>query len=418
METNQYRRCCGIDVHQKTVVVCVLAADGTTGKPVKKVYGTFRNELTRLRVWLKQLRVTDVAMESTGVYWRPVWNVLEGHFDQLLLANPKQVKALQGRKSDHRDARRIAEFLQDRRLDASFVPPPEIRRLRDLTRCRLTLLGQRNQIHNKIRDLFETANVKLSSVMSDLLGVSGQRIIQAMVDGEESADLLSWKVKGKLRPKEKQVRESLKGCFDEFHRMLLGVYWRQYGFLNSQIEALEAKIATAMEPYADLVELLDAIPGVDRLVAWTAIAEMGVDMSVFPDAAHCASWAKLCPGSHESAGKQMNSKTGHGNRYLRRALLQAAWAASHTKNTYLRAVFYRTKARRGWGKAIVAVAHKLLVIIYHMLRDRSPYREIGGDYFDKINPARTARKLVARLERLGLQVTLQALPENPQLQQT
>ena len=418
METNQNRRCCGIDVHQKTVVVCVLPSDGTPGEPVKKVYGTFRNELTRMRGWLKQLRVTDIAMESTGVYWRPVWNVLEGHFAHLLLANPKQVKALQGRKSDHRDARRIAEFLQDGRLDASFVPPPEIRRLRDLTRCRVTLLGQRDEIHNKIRDLFETANVKLSSVMCNLLGVSGQRIIQAMVEGQESAEVLSWKLNGKLRPKEKQVRESLKGCFDEFHRMLLAVYWQQYRFLNSQIEAVEAQIALAMEEYAGLVELLDAIPGVDQIVAWTVIAEMGIDMTVFPDAAHCASWVKLCPGTHESAGKQMNSSTGHGNRYLRRVLLQAAWAASHSKNTYLRALFYRIKARRGWGKAIVAVAHKLVIIIYQMLRDRVAYLELGADHFDRINPVRTARKLVARLERLGLQVTLQPLQDDSQPQQT
>lgn len=415
----EYRRCCGIDVHQKTVVVCVLPADGAEGKLIRKVYGTFRNELTRMRGWLKQLRVTDIAMESTGVYWRPVWNVLEGHFAQLLLANPKQVKALAGRKSDQRDARRIAEFLQDRRLDPSFVPPLEIRRLRDLTRCRLTLLGQRNEIHNKIRDLLETANIKLSSVMSDLLGVSGQRILQAMTDDEEySAEILSWKVKGKLRPKEKQVREALKGCFDEMHKTLLKIYWEQYRFLSSQLEALEGKIAEAMTPYAEWVEQLDAIPGVDRLVAWTVIAEMGVDMSVFPDSAHCASWVKLCPGSHESAGKQMNTRTGHGNRYLRRVLLQAAWAASHTKETYLRAVFHRVKARRGWGKAIVAVAHKLVIAIYHMLRDRTPYKELGGDHFDKINPAKTTRRLVARLERLGLQVTLKPLPENTQPQQT
>jgi transposase len=275
---SEYRRCCGMDLHKKTVVACVLAPDGANGKPLRKVYGTFRRELTRMRGWLKQLHVTDIAMESTGVYWRPVWNVLEGHFARLLLANPKQVKALEGRKSDHRDARRIGEFLQDGRLDPSFVPPPEIRRLRDLTRCRLTLLRQRNEIHNKIRDLLETANVKLSSVMTNLLGVSGQRIIQAMVEGEESAEILSWKVKGKLRPKEKQVRESLKGCFDALHRTLLTVYWKQYRFLTAQVELMETKIATAMEPYADLVELLDGIPGVDRLVAWTAIAEMGVDM--------------------------------------------------------------------------------------------------------------------------------------------
>jgi len=411
MEPND-RRCCGIDVHQKTVVVCVLAPDGATGKPVKKVYGTFRSELTRMRGWLKQLKVTDIAMESTGIYWRPVWNVLEGHFGQLLLANPKQVKALQGRKSDHRDAQRISEFLQDRRLDASFVPPPEIRRLRDLTRCRVTLLAQRNKTHNKIRDLLETANVKLSSIASNLMGVSGQRIIQALVDGEESADRLSWKVKGRLRPKEKQVRESLKGTFDSFHRTMLRVYWRQYQFLSMQIAEMEMHIESAMEPYRAKIDLLDAIPGIDRTVAWSVIAEMGTKMEVFPDAAHCASWIKLCPGSHESAGKQMNASTGHGNRYLRRVLLQAAWAAVNAKNTYLRALFHRLKGRRGWGKAIVAVAHKMAVIIYEMLRTDTPYRELGGDYFDRLNPARTINRLVGRLERFGLNVVLEPRPQD------
>lgn len=385
---------------------------------VKKVYGTFYRDLTRLRVWLKQLKVTDIAMESTGVYWRPVWNVLEGHFGKLLLANPKQVKALQGRKSDQRDARRIAEFLQDSRLDPSFVPPPEIRKLRDLTRARITVLEMRNEVHNKIRDLFETANVKLSSVVSDLLGVSGQRIIQALIEGETSIDRLSWKVKGRLRAKEKEVRESLKGSFNETHRALLKMYWELYRSLTDKVVELEARICREMEPYAEDMDRLDEIPGLDHLVAWTVVAEMGVDMTVFPDAAHCSSWAKLCPGSNESGERRMDTGVGHGNRYLRRALLQSAWAASRKKDSYLRALFYKIKARRGWGKAIVAVAHKLLVIIYEMLRNRTPYRELGGDYFDKLNPAKAIDRLVGRLERLGMKVALSPKLDNVQPQQT
>jgi transposase len=402
----QYRRCCGMDVHKETVVVCVLPPNGEEGKPLKKVYGTFGNELGRMRGWLKQLQVTEIAMESTGVYWRPIWNVPEGHGFHLVLANPKQVKALHGRKSDKRDSQRIAEFLQDRRIDPSFVPPPEIRRLRELLRYRVSLLEQRNQTHNKIRDLFETANLKLSSVASDLLGVTGQRIIEALIAGETSPDKLSWKVKGSLRKKEKEVRQSLVGCFDQHHRYLLDLLWNQYQFLSRQTEQVEAKIRREMEPHRELVELLDGVPGMNETVAWTLIAEMGTDMGVFPTAAHVASWAGMCPGTNESAGRQMDTKTRKGNRYLRRALLEAAWAATRKKNSYLRAFFYRLMYRKGWGKAIVALGHKLLAIAYEIMKTRTPYYELGADYYDRLNPEKTIQRLVQRLGKLGVEVTV------------
>lgn len=408
--SKSYRRCCGMDVHKETVVVCVLPPDGEEGGAIKKVYGTFRNDLARMRGWLKLLKVTAVAMESTGVYWRPVWNVLEGHGFELLLANPQQVKALHGRKSDKRDAERVAQFLQDRRLDPSFVPPPEIRRLRELLRYRVSLLEQRNQVHNKIRDLFETANLKLSSVASDLLGVTGQNIIRALIAGETSPDRLSWKVRGRLRKKEKQVRQSLVGCFDEFHREMLRLLWAQYTFLSAQIEQVEARTREAMELHQELIALLDAVPGMNEVVAWTVIAELGTDMGVFPTAAHVCSWAGLCPGTNESAGKQISSSTRKGNRYLRRGLLQAAWAATNEKATYLRVFFHRVKSRKGWGKAIVALAHKLLVIAYQILKTKTPYYELGPDYYDQINPEKTIQRLVARLGRLGVTV---ALPQAP-----
>jgi transposase len=403
-----YRRCCGMDVHQETVVVCVLPPDGEQGKSIKKVYGTFRNDLTRMRGWLKLLKVTAIAMESTGVYWRPVWNVLEGHGFELLLANPQQVKALHGRKSDKRDAERIAQFLQDRRLDPSFVPPPEIRRLRELLRYRVSLLEQRNQVHNKIRDLFEIANLKLSSVASDLLGVSGQNIIRALIAGETSPDRLSWKVRGPLRKKEKQVRQSMVGCFDEFHRQMLSLMWAHYSFLTAHIEQVEANTRQAMKPHQELIALLDGVPGMNEVVAWTVIAELGVDMSVFPTAAQVCSWAGLCPGTNESAGKQISSSTRKGNRYLRRGLLQAAWAATNDKTTYLRVFFHRVKSRKGWGKAIVALAHKLLIIAYEILKTKTPYYELGPDYYDQMNPEKTIQRLVERLGRLGVTVDLPA----------
>jgi len=404
MSETVYRRCCGMDIHKDTIVVCVLPADGTTAVVVRKTYRTFRNDLTRMRGWLKLLKVTEIAMESTGVYWRAVWNVLEDQGFRLLLVNPAQVKALQGRKSDGRDAKRIAEFLQDGRLDPSFVPPPEIRALRQMLRYRLSLLHQRNEVHNQIRDLFETASLKLSSVASDLLGVSGRRIIEAMIAGEDSPELLSWKVRGSLRKKEKLVRESLKGYFNDFHRGMLRMHYRHYEFLSGQVQELEAEIAGRMAPYASQITALDSIPGVDHIVAWHLIAEMGADMSVFPDADHCASWAGVSPGSWESAGKSLRSRTKKGNKYLRRILTQAAWAVSHTKDGYLRAFFYRVKARRGWGRAIIAVAHKILVMAYCILKTGIPYQDLGGNYFDKLHPERAAKRLVQRLQHLGLDV--------------
>jgi len=316
---------------------------------------------------------------------------------------------LQGRKSDGRDAKRIAEYLQDGRLDPSFVPPHEIRELRQLLRHRLSLLHQRNEVHNQIRDLFETASLKLSSVASNLLGVSGRRIIEAMIAGEDSPELLSWKLRGSLRKKEKLVRESLKGYFNDFHRMMLGMHYRHYEFISGQVQELEAEIARRMEPYAGQVAALASIPGVERIVAWHLIAEMGVDMSVFPDADHCASWAGVSPGSCESAGKQMSGRTKKGNKYLRRVLTQAAWAVSHRKDGYLRAFFYRVKARRGWGRAIVAVAHKILVMAYCILKTGIPYQDLGSNYFDKLHPDRVAKRLVQRLQQLGLDVTVAPL---------
>ena len=404
MKTGECRRCCGMDVHKDSIVVCVLPAEGQRGALLRKTYRTFRNDLIRMRTWLKLLRVTEIAMESTGVYWRAVWNVLEEQGFRLLLVNPAQVKALAGRKSDARDSKRIAEFLEDRRLDASFVPSPEIRELRMLLRHRLSLVEQRNEVHNQIRDLFETAGLKLSSVASNLMGLSGRRIIEAMIAGQDSPERLSWKVCGRLRAKEKEVKESLQGYFNDFHRTLLESYYRHYQFLSAEIELFERRVAERMERYQEQMELLVTIPGVDRIVAWHLIAELGTDMSVFPDAGHCASWAGLVPGENESAGKKKRARCRKGNKFLRRVLSQAAWAASHTKHGYLRGFFHRMKFKAGWEIAKMAVAHKILVFAYQMLKTKTVYQDLGGDYFDRINPDRVAKKLVQRLESLGFQV--------------
>lgn len=405
----EYRRCCGMDIHKDTVVVCALPPAGTDGQTVRKVYSTFRNDLIRMRVWLKQLKVTEIAMESTGVYWRPVWNVLDEEGFRLLLVNPVQVKALAGRKSDGRDARRIAEYLQDGRLDGSFVPSAEVRQLRMMLRHRISLLEQRNEVHNQIRDLFETANLKLSSVITDLMGATGRGIVEALIRGEDSPERLSWKVRGSLRKKENLVKESLKGYFNEFHRSMLESHYKHYQFLTKEVAVFEERIAKAMEPYASQVELLTSIPGIDRMVAWHLLAELGIDLKAFPDAAHCCSWAGLVPGENESAGKQKSSRCRKGNKTLRRVLTQAAWAVSHCKAGYLRAFFHRVKARRGWAKAIVATSHKILVIAFQVLKTNTPYAELGSNYFDQLHPVRTARKLVQRLEALGLQVQLSSI---------
>lgn len=406
MKAETYRRCCGMDVHKDTIVVCVLPPVSDEGKIIRKTYCTFRNDLIRMRIWLKQLKVTEIAMESTGVYWRPVWNVLEDEGFRLLLVNPAQVKALAGRKSDERDAKRIAEHLQDGRLDASFVPSAEVRQLRTMLRHRISLLEQRNEVHNQIRDLFETASVKLSSVVSDLMGVTGRRIVEALIAGEDSPEILSWKVRGRLRRKEKLVKESLKGYFNEFHRTMLEAHYKHYQFLTKEVELFEQRIAAAMEPYASQSELLISIPGVDRIIAWHLLAELGVDLKAFPDAAHCCSWAGMVPGENESAGRHKSNRCRKGNRILRRVLAQAAWAASHCKKGYLRGFFHRVKSRRGWAKAVVATGHKILTIAFQMLKTNTPYRELGDDYFDRRNPGRTIRKLVQRLEALGHQVQL------------
>ncbi len=404
-----YRRCCGIDVHKDMVEVCVLPAVGESGAVKRKRFKTFRSDLIQMRKWLKLSKVTEIAMESTGVYWRPLWNILQDEgFERLLLANPAQVKALHGRKSDRRDAQRIAEFLQDNRLDGSFVPTAEMQNLRLLLRQRISLVQERNEAHNQIRDLFETASVKLSSVLSDLLGVTGRGIIEALIAGETSPDKLSWKVRGKLRAKEKEVKESLKGCFNETHRLVLARLYKKYQFLTEEIAQFEKLIEERMAPHAEKVERLDGIPGVDRLVAWHLIAELGVDMTVFPNADQCASWAGLVPGENESAGHSKSNRCRKGNRVLRRTLTQAAWAASRCKKGYLRVFFRRCKGRSGWAKAIVATAHKILTIAYCMLRDGTPYKDLGDDYFDKLNPARTAKRLIERLQGLGcdVQVTM------------
>jgi transposase len=407
-----YRRCCGIDVHKDAVTVCVLVM-GEAGRREarKKEFRTYWKDLQRLKLWLYASKVEAVAMESTGVYWKPVWHALEGHFP-LLLANPFHMKNIPGRKTDQNDSEWIADLMAHGLLRPSFVPPREIQQLRDLTRYRVKLASEHNRVHNRIAKVLEDANIKLGSVASDILGATGRRIIHALIAGEQRPEWLADKAMSSLRNRREELRLALRGEVTEHHRYLLAELMDDVARVEDKMQRVEAAIQAQMKPHESVIERLITIPGVDVVTAWTLIAELGLDMSVFPDADHAASWAGLVPGSYESAGKRKSTRTRKGNRWLRRALCQSAWAVTRKKDCYLAAHFYRRASRSGHKKAIVATAHEILIIAYHLLRDGGVYREAGGDYFDRLHPERARRRLAARLERLGFEVVLKPRTES------
>lgn len=418
-----YRRCCGIDVHKDFVTACVLVNDPGKQREVrKKEFRTYWSDLQKLKLWLYASKVEQVAMESTGVYWKPVWNVLEGHFP-LLLANPYHMRNIPGQKTDQKDSEWISDLLAHGLLRPSFVPPRPIQELRDLTRYRVKVTGELNRVHSRIAKILEDANLKLGSVASDILGVTGRRVIEAIIAGQEHPDWLADKACGTLRAKRDQLRLVLKGRITDHHRYMLRELMADLDRIEAKIMRLETEIAERMNPYANAIERLMSIPGFRLITAWSIVAEMGTDMSAFPDTAHAASWAGLAPGNNQSGGKRRSGRTNKGNRWLRRALVQSAWAVSHKSNCFLTAQFYRRAARQGEKKAIVATAHQLLVIAFYILRDGTVYHEKGGNYFDQLNPERTKRRLMARLERMGFDVilrnsTTETAPSPPALPQT
>jgi transposase len=396
--------CCGLDVHKKGVTACVLWASGRRRQT--RAFGTFTRELLELGDWLRACGVTHVAMESTGVYWKPVWNLLEGQFE-VLLVNAQHIKAVPGRKTDQKDSEWIADLLQHGLLRASFVPPTPIRELRDLTRYRASLAQEINRIANRIQKVLEDANIKLASVATDTLGASGRAMLEAIIQGEQDSQRLAEMSRGLLRNKIPELQEALHGRVSRHHRFLLRELLDHLYFVQSKMQRIEQEVAERLGPFQSEVARLCTIPGVDRVTAWGLLAEIGLSMKQFPDAQHLASWAGLCPGSHESAGKRKSGKIRKGSLWLRRCLCQGAWAVSTKKNNYLSALYRRLAVRRGSKRATIAVAHKLLVIAYYILRDGTCYSDLGADYFDRLNPEGLRRRLTKRLEGLGFKVTLE-----------
>jgi transposase len=405
-----YQRVAGLDLHQKTIVAAMRCI-GPTGKLEEELrtFGTMTRDLLEMLDWLAVHGVTHVAMEATGVLWKPVWNILDGHFE-LLLVNPRELKQVPGRKSDIKDAQWIAQLLQYGLLRSSFVPDRPQRELRDLTRHRAQLQGEHTRAANRIHKLLEDANIKLGSVVSDVLGVSGREMLDALVAGEENPATLAQSARGRLKEKIPQLELALQGKFGDHHRFMLKQLLSHLDHLDQQIGEFTARIEALLGPFVDeeLQQKLDAIPGINATTIQNIVAEIGTDMSQFPSDAHLASWAGMCPGNEESAGKRKRSKTTKGDPWLRRALTQAAWAATHTNDSYLGAQYRRLAGRRGKKRALVAVGHTLLVIIYHILKYRVDYQDLGPDYFIRLEPDRQKRYLVKRLEQLGWEVTLAA----------
>ncbi len=407
MKDMVYRRCCGLDVHKDTIAACVRwIEDGGESRKESRVFGTTTQELQRLAAWMEHHQVRQVAMESTGVYWRPVWNVLEGRFE-VKLANAQHIRNLPGKKTDRKDGEWIAKLLQHDLVPASFVPPTPIRELRDLSRSRTRLVEERAAVANRIQRILEDANIKLASVVTDVLGYSGRRMLEAMIQGQSNPTQLADLARTSLRRKIPQLRLALEGHISDHHRFWLREMMDHLEFLEGKIFVLEQEMYCRSRPYEDAIALWITIPGIRRLLATTLVAEIGVNVEQFPSAAHLASWAGLCPGNNESGGKRKSGKTRKGNAWLRRALCEAAWGASHTKNTYLAAQFRRLAARRGVKRATVAVAHTILIIAYQLLNNRCAYQELGGDYFDRLRGDGLKRYYVKRLQQLGLSVKIE-----------
>jgi len=398
-----YDRCCGLDVHKKMVVACALTPEGRE----VRTFLTMTDDLLELADWLKSLGVTQVAMESTGAYWKPVYNLLEAEFE-LVLGNAQHIKVVPGRKTDVKDAEWIADLLRHGLIKGSFVPDRSQRELRELLRYRRSLIQERTREVNRIQKVLEGANIKLGSVASDVLGVSGRAMLQAIAQGKEDAEELAKLARGKLRDKHDELVKALRGLIGAHQRTIIGCQLRHLADLEELIARLDQEVADRMGPFGKGVELVDSIPGIDVRTAQDILGEIGLQMSQFPTASHLASWAGVCPGNNRSAGKRKSGQTNRGNRWLRSALVLAARSAARRAGTYSNAQYHRLAARRGDKRAVMAVAHSILVSIYHMLQKNTSYAELGADYFDKRSSQATVKRAVQRIEKLGYKVTVEA----------
>ncbi len=403
-----HTHCAGLDVHKKTVVAAVSVPEPAGGwHKETRTFGTMTGDLLALSDWLMSFGVTYVAMESTGEYWKPVFNILEANFE-VVVVNAQHIKAVPGRKTDVNDAEWLADLLKHGLLKASFVPPVGQRELRELTRYRTTFVRERATLVNRVHKVLESANVKLTSVASDVMGVSGRAILNELIQGQASPEVMAELAKGRLRAKRDELTRALTGRVKPHHRFVLTELLCQIDSLDEAISRFDEQIQDYCRPFEEAVRRLDTIPGVARETAEIIVAEIGTDMNHFPSADHLAAWAGVAPGNNESAGKRRSGKMRPGNQALRTALTQAAHAAAHTKNTYLAAQYRRLASRRGKKKVIMAVAHSILVIAYHLIQRKEEYHDLGGDYFDRRRPEATAKYLVKHLEELGYAVAIQS----------
>jgi len=398
-----YERCCGLDVHKKSVVACAITPEG---KEIK-TFGTTTKEILALLDWITAKGCTHVAMESTGVYWKPIYNLLEQADITAFVVNARHIKVVPGRKTDVKDAEWIADLLRHGLLQGSYIPDRPQRELRELVRYRRSLLGERAREVQRIQKVLEGANIKLSSVATDILGVSGRSMLEAIVKGIEDPEILATMARGRMKKKHDQLVDSLQGLLNNHQRMMLDLQLRHIDSLDQAIARLDVEIEERMRPFERELALLDTIPGVGRQIAEQIIAEIGTDMSRFPSSAHLASWAGMAPGNNESAGKRKSGRTRKGNKSLRTTLTEAARAAAHTKDTYLSAQYQRLVSRRGANRAAIAVGHSILVIVYHILKTGMPYRELGANYFDQWRKNAVVNNMVKRFNSLGFKVTIE-----------
>ena len=401
-----HSECCGLDVHKRTVVACVLvtSSGGAVRKELRS-FGTTTDEILRMGDWIKAAGCTHVAMESTGVYWKPIYNLLEGQFE-LLVVNAQHMKAIPGRKTDTHDAEWIAELLRHGLLKPSFVPSAFQRELRDLTRYRISVVQERARMVNRLQKVLEDANIKLASIASDITGVSARAMLQEMLSGHSDPHALAELARGRLREKRAELEKALVGRMKTHHRFMIAELLGHIDYLDQAIERVSREIRERMRPFDDQIAQWDSIPGVNRRTAEVMVAEIGTNMARFPSSGHLSSWSGMCPGNDESAGKRRSGKTRKGSRWLRQALVEAAHGAARSKDTYLAAQYARLARRRGRKKALVAVGHSILVIAYHLLTHNECYRDLGGNYFDERKRETVQHNLVSRLQRLGYQVTL------------